>query len=203
MHCSRIILQNGVIVDGTGAARFPGDVVLQNGRILAVNHSPHRISAPISEFVDKVIDCTGNVIAPGFIDAHSHSDLQILENRTEKLLQGVTSEVVGNCGFSPYPASHDPQVLRGFANGILCGDDQWKWESASAYLRSAGQSKVATLVSLVGHGALRIKVAGNSSRPLTSVELDSMCGLLSESIDQGAAGFSSGLMYSPRIRRIP
>jgi dihydroorotase/N-acyl-D-amino-acid deacylase len=144
-----------------------------------------------------VIDCTGYVIAPGFIDAHSHSDLQILKNRTEKLLQGVTTEVVGNCGFSAYPVSENPQVLRDFANGILCGDDQWRWESASDYLRSAGQSKVATVASLVGHGALRIRVAGNSSRQLTSAEIDSMCGLLNKALDEGAVGFSSGLMYSP------
>ena len=101
----------------------------------------------------EVIDCSGRVIAPGFIDAHSHSDLQILQNRTEKLLQGVTSEVVGNCGFSPYPASKDPQVLRRFANGILCGGDEWEWASAADYLADAKRSEVATVASLVGHGA--------------------------------------------------
>jgi dihydroorotase/N-acyl-D-amino-acid deacylase len=197
MQPGRIVLKNGIIVDGTGAAAFRGSVRLENGRILSVSHSQNGFSALDTGPEGEVIDCTGKVIAPGFIDAHSHSDLQILQNRTEKLLQGVTSEVVGNCGFSPYPASQDPQVLRDFANGILCGDDQWRWESASDYLRSARQSNVATVTSLVGHGTLRIKVAGNSSRQLTPAELDSMCGLLNNSLDEGAAGFSSGLMYSP------
>jgi dihydroorotase/N-acyl-D-amino-acid deacylase len=128
---------------------------------------------------------------------HSHSDLQVLENRTEKLLQGVTAEVVGNCGFSPYPLPEDPHVLREFANGILCGDDKWGWDSAADYLASARKSKVATVSSLVGHGSLRIKVAGNTSRALTSKEIDTMSGLLDEALEEGAVGFSSGLMYAP------
>src|SRR6202021_3243780 len=70
-----------------------------------------------------VVDCSGCVLAPGFIDAHSHSDLQVLKNRTEKLLQGVTAEVVGNCGFSAYPMPRDARVLRDFANGILWGQN--------------------------------------------------------------------------------
>ena len=136
----------------------------------------------------NVIDCTGYVVAPGFIDVHSHSDLQVLENRTEKLLQGVTSEVVGNCGFSPYPLPKDPNVLREFANGILCGNDSWGWNSAADYLASAGISRVANVASLVGHGSLRIKVAGNTSRELTRRELDTMAGLLDDALEEGAAG---------------
>jgi len=197
MKSGRIVLKNGMIVDGTGAAAFRGTVILDNALIVSVDHTQNGFSARDTRLEDEVIDCTGNVIAPGFIDAHSHSDLQVLQNRTEKLLQGVTTEVVGNCGFSSYPVSPDPQVLRDFANGILCGDDRWSWESASDYLHSASKSKVATVASLVGHGSLRIKVAGNSSRQLTYAELDSMCGLLNKSLDEGAVGFSSGLMYSP------
>jgi N-acyl-D-amino-acid deacylase len=112
-------------------------------------------------------------------------------------LQGVTTEVVGNCGFSAYPLPENPQVLRDFANGILCGDNSWGWSSASDYLTSASKSKVATVASLVGHGSLRIKVAGNTSRALTSRELDSMTSLLDQALQEGAAGFSSGLMYAP------
>ena len=90
-----------------------------------------------------------------------------------------------------------PRSLRDFANGILCGDNCWGWSSASDYLASASQSKVATVASLVGHGSLRIKVAGNTSRALTSRELDTMSRLLDEALQEGAAGFSSGLMYAP------
>jgi N-acyl-D-amino-acid deacylase len=195
MSGREIVLAGGRIVDGTGAPPFSGEVVIAGGSIAYAGKSERRTPAGNVEY--EVIDCTGCIIAPGFIDVHSHSDLQVLENRTEKLLQGVTAEVVGNCGFSPYPLPEDPQVLRDFANGILCGDDQWGWSSAADYLASASRSKVATVASLVGHGALRIKVAGNTSRALTRRELDTMASLLDEALQEGAAGLSSGLMYAP------
>jgi N-acyl-D-amino-acid deacylase len=189
---SGTILSGGSIVDGTGAAAKLGDVVLRGDTIVSVG--PARANAPSGY---EVIDCSGCVVAPGFIDAHSHSDLKVIENRTEKLLQGVTTEVVGNCGFSAYPTPSDPQTLREFANGILCGDHSWRWDSAGDYIATASKSKVATVASLAGHGSLRIRVAGNTSRELSSRELDAMSGLLEEAMDQGAAGFSSGLMYAP------
>jgi N-acyl-D-amino-acid deacylase len=193
-HAANAILTGGTIVDGTGARSFSGEVVIRDGRIVSVGA---RKPGTRESAEYNVIDCKDCVIAPGFIDVHSHSDLQVLENQPEKLLQGVTTEVVGNCGFSPYPVPENPQVLREFANGILCGDDKWGWNSASDYLASASKSKVATVASLVGHGSLRIKVAGNTSRALTNREMDTMAGLLDEELEEGAAGFSSGLMYAP------
>jgi N-acyl-D-amino-acid deacylase len=191
------ILRGATIVDGTGAAPFSGDVVIAGDLIVSVGGDKNGGLLTTSNVEHEVIDCKGCAIAPGLIDAHSHSDLQILQNRTEKLLQGVTTEVVGNCGFSAYPLPEDPQVLRDFANGILCGNNSWGWDSASAYLASAKKSKVATVVSLVGHGSLRIKVAGNTTRALTAREIDRMASLLDEALQEGATGFSSGLMYAP------
>ncbi len=194
---ARLVLRGGTIVDGTGAPPFPGEVVISAGQIVSVG-GPQSNWAGAAEGAEyNVIDCRGCMIAPGFIDVHSHSDLQVLENRTEKLFQGVTAEVVGNCGFSAYPMPENQQDLRDFANGIFCGDDGWGWDSASDYLASASKSKVATVTSLVGHGSLRIKVAGNTGRALGSRELDAMSALLDEAMQEGAAGFSSGLMYSP------
>jgi N-acyl-D-amino-acid deacylase len=191
------ILTGGTIVDGTGANPISGEVVIRDGRIVSVGNPQSSRSVVKGDPEYNVVDCRGCIIAPGFIDVHSHSDLQVLENRTEKLLQGVTAEVVGNCGFSAYPLPENPQVLRDFANGILCGDNRWGWSSASDYLTSASKSKVATVASLVGHGSLRIKIAGNTSRALTSREIETMAVLLDEALQEGAAGFSSGLMYAP------
>src|SRR5690349_2273515 len=112
-----VMLTGGTIVDGTGASASRADVVIRDGRIASVIRGHYE-----SNRESIAIDCTGFVVAPGFIDAHSHSDLQVIGNRPEKLLQGVTAEVVGNCGFSAYPLPDDPKVLRHFANGILCGD---------------------------------------------------------------------------------
>lgn len=145
----------------------------------------------------RVLDCTGLAVAPGFIDAHSHSDLQVLENKREKILQGVTTEVVGNCGFSPYPASRDRKSLHDFANGIFCGGEDWGWPSARDYLEEARSAPAVNVVSLAGHGSLRIWQAGNRLGALEERDLDRMEQKLAEALTDGAAGFSTGLMYSP------
>lgn len=191
------VLTRGKIVDGSGAPPVTGDVVMQSGRIVSIDSPGATGSGATQNAECTIVDCSGYVLAPGFIDAHSHSDLQVLNNRTEKLLQGVTAEVVGNCGFSAYPMPQDAQVLRAFANGILCGDNTWGWSSAAEYLARAQDSKVATVTSLVGHGSLRIKVMGNTTREATGSELEAMAALLDQALTEGAAGLSSGLMYAP------
>ena len=110
------ILTGGVIVDGTGAPPISGDIVIQGDRIVSVGRP--RSASAFSENVEfEVLDCTGCVIAPGFIDAHlSHSDLQVLENQTtEKAsIAGVTTEIVGNCGFSSVSIARKSTNIAGF-----------------------------------------------------------------------------------------
>jgi N-acyl-D-amino-acid deacylase len=188
---SAILLHGGTVVDGTGGPGFLADVLIVGGHIAAIGPC-----APPADVVR--MNCTELTVAPGFIDAHSHSDLQVLENRPEKPLQGVTTEVVGNCGFSPYPAGADRSALHEFANGIFCGGRQWGWESAAAYLEAVAHS--ATLVhvaSLVGHGTLRIAAAGTRLGPLDERDVDAMVSALDEALASGACGFSTGLMYAP------
>lgn len=186
-----LALVGGILADGSGAPLARGNLLIADGQIAATGH----FEVPPGY---GVLDCSGLVVAPGFIDVHSHSDLQVLAGRREKLLQGVTSEVVGNCGFSAYPHGSHVRELRAFANGIFCGDDHWGWQTAGAYLRDTQVvGTVASVYSLVGHGSLRVAVAGNRMDTLEESLLAEMEQKLTEAFAQGAIGFSTGLMYAP------
>ena len=186
----QIVLSGGLLADGTGAPLAPGDLLIGGDRILEIGHFAMPSQIP-------TIDCTGLIVAPGFIDGHSHSDLQVLENRPEKIAQGVTTEVVGNCGFSPYPAPPNSDDLVGFANGLFCGSERWGWDSAKEYLNAARSAPYVNVFSLVGHGSLRIWMAGRRQGALSKRELDAMEQRLAEELQEGACGFSTGLMYAP------
>ncbi len=186
----RLLFSGGTIVDGSGKEAFRADVLVNDHRISRIE--------PLLECSEALrVDCSGLTLTPGFIDSHTHSDLQVIEGRKDKLRQGVTTEVIGNCGFSAYPPAHPPEDLRSFANGIFCGDDSWGWNSSEDYLRAIQKSRTANVVSLVGHGSLRIAVAGSRQGPLGEAEVRSMEALLEEAFAAGAAGFSTGLMYAP------
>jgi N-acyl-D-amino-acid deacylase len=188
-----LLLKNGMVFDGSGAEATRADVLIDGNRIARIgpaNGTPADC---------KVVDCSDLAVAPGFIDLHSHADLQVLqEERTEKSHQGVTTEVVGNCGFSPFPQGGHAHDLCEFGGGILGQRDEWGWTSAKEYLDSVAKlGKNVRVAPLVGHGSLRVAVAGLDQRPLTNVEQERMEGLLGESLDEGCVGFSTGLMYAP------
>ncbi len=185
-----ILFKNGTVVDGTQSATFRGDVLVDGERIAAVG----RVETPADA---KVIDCTGLTVCPGFIDAHSHSDLQVLEGREEKILQGVTAEVVGNCGFSTFPAADDRKPLYDFANGILCGSGNWGWKTAGDYLAEVGRKARLTIASHTGHGALRIAQVGHRLGALPEPDIVAMERTLSDNLSAGSCGFTTGLMYAP------
>ena len=185
------LLHGGALIDGTGAAARTGSLLFNENRIVEVGEI-----APLADC--EIVDCTGLAIAPGFIDLHSHSDLQVLENRPEKSLQGVTTEIVGNCGFSPYPCGLHDNALREFANGIFRGSPHWAYPDVRDYLAELeSHSKLVSVRSLIGHGSLRIGLFGNHQNSLTQAELDRMGGVLDDALSAGACGFSTGLMYAP------
>jgi dihydroorotase/N-acyl-D-amino-acid deacylase len=186
-----VLLRNGLVFDGSGEPPFRGSVLLSGPCIAWIGDGVAPEDA-------EAIECSKLAIAPGFIDGHSHSDLHVLRNRPEKLLQGVTTEVVGNCGFSPFPAARERAQLHDFANGILFGDGDWGWPTAREYLDATERAcTTAGVLPLVGHGTLRICVAGQRLGPLDTHEQDEIEHLLDEALASGAGGFSTGLMYSP------
>src|SRR5665213_1128157 len=187
-----LLLQNGVVFDGAGSPCVAASVLIDGDRIVDIGAGA---AAPAD---CPVFDCAGLAIAPGFIDLHSHLDLQVLEDRPEKIRQGVTGEVVGNCGFSPFPFAGDPSGLREFASGILGRADSWGWRTASEYLTAVQLNAAKVHVfPLVGHGSLRVAVAGQKQEALSSGEFDRMSGFLEDALAAGCVGFSTGLMYAP------
>jgi dihydroorotase/N-acyl-D-amino-acid deacylase len=181
-----------MLFDGSGVEPVRADLLVDGNRIAQIG-----VIDPPADC--HVIDCTDLAVAPGFIDLHSHADLQVLEaERVEKVRQGVTTEVVGNCGFSPFPQGSHAHALCEFGGGILGQPDGWGWRNAAEYLAAVAKSgRNVRVAPLVGHGSLRVAVAGLHQNPLTDDEQHQLEGLLKDSLDAGCAGFSTGLMYAP------
>ncbi len=147
---------------------------------------------------DEVIDGQGMLLAPGFIDAHGHSDISALASPEccGKISQGFTTEISGNCGLSPFPLScmnraHLEELYAGYRTPM-------PWHDCGEYLRHLAEHGVRLkLVPLCGHNTLRSAVAGYETRTLTSGQLAEMCRLLDKELSGGAAGLSSGLLYTP------
>jgi len=188
-----LAIEGATVVDGTGTPGSRTDVGVRDDTIVAVGDLSR-------EPAGSRLNAAGKVVAPGFIDMHSHSDWRLWANRRaeSKIRQGVTTEVVGNCGFSPAPASTEfLEDLRGFALYLPAGMD-FAWRSVGEYLRAFDREGTAlNVVQLVGHGTLRIAAMGFARRAPTAGELSVMRGLLAEAMEAGAWGLSTGLIYAP------
>jgi N-acyl-D-amino-acid deacylase len=189
-----LVLKNGRVVDGTGNPWFFGDVGIKDGKIVDAGR--------VNQGGLEVIDARGQVISPGFIDGHCHSDLMVLDNpRSEiKLQQGVTTEVLGNCGMTPSPfAPENLGLLQSYVEPVLGSTErEWSWERLEQYVCSLREARPSeNVATYVGHGTLRIAVMGFEDRPASTRELGRMEDLLEESLRAGAIGLSLGLMYAP------
>jgi N-acyl-D-amino-acid deacylase len=200
----RLTLAGGTVVDGTGRDRFRADVTIDSGRIVEVApHPPGRGRRRHGgDGRAQVVDVSGLVVAPGFIDMHAHSDLALLADPVHeaKVSQGVTLEVVGQDGLGYAPVDDDTIALlrRQLAgwNGDPPGLD-WSWRSVGDYLRRIDGGAPVNAALLVPHGTVRLLAMGADDRPATSNELDRMCALVATGMREGAVGMSAGLTYTP------
>lgn len=186
---TRLKLANGTIIDGTEAPARKGDILIGEGSIEAIGEV---VSSPETE----VLDCSGLVVAPGFVDVHSHCDLECLEHRSEKIQQGVTTEIVGNCGFSLFPTLDES--LR-FANyERIFGNRARPLRHAGDYfdeLESSGS--YTNVAALTGHSTLRAGVIGLQRQFSDESEVVQLEKRLSASLEQGSIGFSTALNEVP------
>jgi N-acyl-D-amino-acid deacylase len=197
VNAAQTWLVNGTVVDGTGTPARPMTVVIQGSAIEAV--------LPPGELAPdwaQVVDVAGQVVAPGFIDTHSHADNVpfLAEDDTSKIEQGVTTEVVGNCGFSLAPVS--PAEVSDFETlmGRIFPPMQYPWRSFVEFLELADSGGYVThYAPLVGHNVLRIAAFGSAGRAPERDELHLMGALLEEALEAGAFGLSSGLIYPPGL----
>lgn len=192
-----ILLKNGSLIDGSGAPAFRADLALEDGKIAA-------IAPDIAPGLAKeCVDISGLVAAPGFIDIHSHSDLTFLDDdRGEaKLFQGVTSELTGNCGDSPFPyTAEKEEILKVHVGNTGRGNFAApSLERFAEGIAARGDRMGTNLLPLVGHGTLRAGVLGYEDRPAEAEELKKMAKLLRADMECGAWGLSLGLGYTPGL----
>ena len=194
-----LILENGTVLDGTGRDGFPASVGIAGGRITAVG-------ALDDATAGRRVDCAGRVIAPGFIDMHSHSDWVIPQPDHAEVLaplleQGITTIVAGNCGCSPAPYLPGNQALLPRIGRMLHDHDlDYGWTGVGSFLDEIGRRGLALNVAqLVGHGTVRAAVKGAESGPAKPEEVARMADLVRAALDEGAIGVSTGLGYAPGV----
>jgi N-acyl-D-aspartate/D-glutamate deacylase len=192
-----LLIRGGRLVDGTGAPWRYADVAVSGGRIVAVTEAG-AYDGPVGE----VLDVDGQVVAPGFVDVHAHSDLAVVARpgAEEKLRQGVTTEVVGNCGISVVPLTEELRAeSMQYARPVLGFEDlDWTWSDVEGYLAAVDRAQPAVNVATyVGLGSIRCTVSGFSSEAPSPQQRAAMVRLAREALAQGAVGLSSGLVYAP------
>jgi N-acyl-D-amino-acid deacylase len=191
-----LLIRNGTIVDGSGAARYEGDVAVQDGRVVEIGR--------IRSAAERVIDADGLIVAPGFVDGHTHMDAQVAWDPIGSCScwHGVTTVIMGNCGFALAPCR--PEEREWFARCLTAVEDipteamlsgiDWTWETFPEYLATVDRlPKAINYGAYIGHSALRMYVMGKRalSEPATEEDLARMTAAVKEAIRAGAMGFSS------------
>jgi len=193
-----LIIKGGKVVDGTGNPWYRGDVAISEGKIVAVGKLSDAEAG-------KVIDAIGLIVAPGFIDAHSHSDSTVLvyPQMESTLAQGITTVVAGQCGGSPAPINPEMRgLLEEEASKYMPPGVEFKitWTTFDEYLKQVEKVGVAANIAHhVGHGTIRTAAMGFEDRQPSGEELEEMRRLTKEAMEAGAYGLSTGLIYPTGI----
>ncbi len=197
-----LLIKNGEIVDGSGSKSFKGDILVENGLIT-------KISENIKNNIPNttVINAENLVVAPGFIDIHSHSDSTITTDNIHegKLQQGITTEVNGNCGFSLFPISKKAEDLKGIVENLVAveyyiTEKDIKWNSFNdykTYVKNEIKNFGTNQVPLVSHSLIRIEEVGFGDKTVTETNLNNMKKSLETELNSGTFGMSTGLAYTP------
>ncbi len=191
-----ILIRGGRVIDGTGSPWFHADVAVKDGRIAAMGRL-RDVKA------HRVIDAEGLFVAPGFIDLHTHSDLRLLENprHEPKVMQGITTEVIGQDGLSYAPVTDE--ALEYFIE--ICSpingkpDLDYSWRSVAEFLARFDRQVAVNVAFLLPHGPIRVSAMGTENRKATPAELARMGELVDQGMRDGAVGFSTGLTYAPCV----
>jgi N-acyl-D-amino-acid deacylase len=189
-----LLIRDGVIVDGTGGPRYEGDIGVDGARISSIGTLK-------SCTAERVIDADGLIVAPGFIDAHTHDDRMLLASgdMVPKVSQGVTTVVAGNCGISlaPMPVPVSQPVVPPL--DLLDDTGEWyRYRTFADYIKALGTTPAAVNAAVyVGHTTLRAIVMSDLRLPATSAEITRMQILVAEAMEAGAIGVSTGLAYPP------
>lgn len=193
-----LLIKNGFIVDGTGRPGYRGDIGIKDSRIV-------NMGMDLGSDAASVIDAKGLTVAPGFIDVHSHNDLvPLLDERLHglKLSQGVTTELVGQCGLGVIPCAEDRNGLwKSYVRGVVGAPDaNWRFSGVKDYMEQISSMGLKNNYSaLISHGAIRASVMGFTSEVPSKEQIDKMCSIADEAMKEGAFGMSLGLQYMPGV----
>ena len=190
-----ILIRGGTVIDGTGRPAQRADVAIAGDRIEAVELLPDAGAA-------RVIDATGHVVAPGFVDMHSHADFVLpgLPTADSKVHQGFTLEVVGNCGASPAPLTPARRQDVIDTSALTLPPLAWDWTTFRSYLDGlARQGLSINVAPLVGHGTVRLLVMGPGDGRPTLDQRRAMTTEVRRAMEEGAVGLSTGLIYAPGV----
>lgn len=194
-----LLLKGGSVIDGSGLPAKKADVAIKNGKIAAIGDLKDASSA-------TALDVSGLIVCPGFIDMHSHSDLSLMAHRRgeSSLSQGITTEVIGSCGWSLAPVKEETKksVLQGLIGGLVHKDAfeslSWSWHSFGEFMDALEKGGIGVNVApQVGQSLVRAHVVGTEKRDAAPGEIEAMKALVRQSMEDGAWGISTGRSYRP------